>query len=120
MSDGTQNLDEMRHQHDLRNARLAKLEALHEALMICADVLHYVPGAELKRGLEGFPELCCGVAYIDVFCREDAITGDFRGFIARSRAQYRKLFDSNGLTALGSHCYLSPSCDSPVSALERL
>ena len=33
MSDGTQNLDEMRHQHDLRNARLAKLEALHEALM---------------------------------------------------------------------------------------
>ena len=38
MSDETQNLDEMRHQHNLRNARLAKLEALHEALMICADV----------------------------------------------------------------------------------
>lgn len=89
-------------------------------LLICADVLHYVPGTELKRGLEGFPELCCGVAYIDVFCREDAISGDFKGFIARGRAQYRKLFDSIGLTALGSHCYLSPACDSPVSALERL
>ena len=89
-------------------------------LLVCADVLHYVPAAELKRGLEGFPELCGGVAFIDVFCREDAITGDFKGFIARSRAQYRKLFDSIGLTALGSHCYLSPACDSPVSALERL
>ena len=89
-------------------------------LLICADVLHYVPGTELKRGLEGFPELCCGVAYIDVFCREDAITGDFKGFIARGRAQYRKLFDSIGLTALGSHCSLSPACDSPVSALECL
>ena len=89
-------------------------------LLICADVLHYVPSAELKRGLEGFPELCAGVAYIDVFCREDAITGDFKGFIARTRAQYRKLFDNVGLTALGSHCYLSPACDSPVSALERL
>ena len=89
-------------------------------LLVCADVLHYVPGTELKRGLEGFPELCSGVAYIDVFCREDAITGDFKGFIARGRAQYRKLFDSIGLTALGSHCYLSPACDSPVSALERL
>ncbi|MEY3360048.1 MAG: hypothetical protein RLZZ537_1053 [Pseudomonadota bacterium] len=89
-------------------------------LLVCADVLHYVPGAELKRGLEGFPELCSGVAFIDVFCREDAITGDFKGFIARSRAQYRKLFDNIGLAALGSHCYLSPACDSPVSALERL
>ena len=28
MSDGTQKLDEMKHHHDLRNARLAKLEAL--------------------------------------------------------------------------------------------
>ena len=38
MSDGTQKLDEMKYHHDLRNTRLAKLEALHEALMICADV----------------------------------------------------------------------------------
>ncbi len=89
-------------------------------LLVCADVLHYVPTAELKRGLQGFAELCQGVAFIDVFCREDAITGDFKGYIARTRAQYRKLFDSAGLDALGSHCYLSPACDSPASALERL
>jgi SAM-dependent methyltransferase len=89
-------------------------------LLVCADVLHYVPSTELKRGLEGFAELCGGVAFIDVFCREDAITGDFKGYIARTRAQYRKLFENAGLAALGSQCYLSPACESPVSALERL
>jgi SAM-dependent methyltransferase len=89
-------------------------------LLVCADVLHYVPTTELKRGLEGFAELCGGVAFVDVFCREDAITGDFKGYIARTRAQYRKLFENAGLAALGSHCYLSPACESPVSALERL
>jgi SAM-dependent methyltransferase len=89
-------------------------------LLVCADVLHYVPTTELKRGLEGFAELCGGMAFIDVFCREDAITGDFKGYIARTRAQYRKLFENAGLSALGSHCYLSPACESPVSALERL
>ena len=89
-------------------------------LLICADVLHYVPSAELKRGLQGFPELCAGLAYIDVFCREDKIVGDFKGFIARNAKQYRTLFEQTGFTALGSHCYLSPQCNSPVSALEHL
>ena len=89
-------------------------------LLICSDVMHYVPSAELKRGLQGFAELCGGVACLEVFCREDAITGDFRGFIARPRAVYRKLFHDAGFTALGSQCYLSPACGNPVAALERL
>lgn len=89
-------------------------------LLICADVMHYVPSAELKRGLQGFAELCSGIAYLDVFCREDKITGDFNGFIARSAKQYRTLFEQAGFIALGSHCYLNAECDSPVSALERL
>lgn len=89
-------------------------------LLICSDVMHYIPSAELKRGLQGFPELCAGLAYIDVYCREDKITGDFKGFIARSAKQYRTLFEQSGFIALGSHCYLSPQCESPVSALEHL
>jgi len=105
-------------------ARFGQLQYLRPGapadLLICSDVMHYIPGAELKRGLEGFAELCAGVAYLEVFCREDAITGDFDGYIARSRSQYRKLFEHAGLTALGSHCYLSPACDSTASALERL
>ena len=89
-------------------------------LLICSDVMHYIPSTELKRGLEGFSELCFGVAYMHVFCREDKITGDFNGFIARNAKLYRTLFEQAGFIALGSHCYLSPQCESPVSALERL
>jgi SAM-dependent methyltransferase len=89
-------------------------------LLVCADVLHYVPSAELKRGLQGFSELCAGVAYIDVYCKEDKIEGDFKGFIARTAKQYRTLITQQGFIALGSHCYLSPQCDSPISALEHL
>lgn len=89
-------------------------------LLICSDVMHYIPSAELKRGLEGFSELCSGVAYMHVYCREDKITGDFNGFIARSAQQYRALFEQAGFVALGSHCYLSPQCQSPISALESL
>lgn len=89
-------------------------------LLICADVLHYVASSELKRGLQGFPELCAGVAYIDVYCKEDNIEGDLKGFIARTAKQYRTLFTQVGFVALGSHCYLSPLCDSPISALEHL
>lgn len=89
-------------------------------LLICSDVMHYIPSAELKRGLQGFTELCSGVAYMHVYCREDHITGDFNGFIARNAKQYRTLFEQAGLLSLGSHCYLSPYCESPVSALEHL
>ena len=110
-----------------RNIALASFGQLQQLrigppadLLVCADVMHYVPSAELKRGLGGFAELCAGVAYLDVFCREDAITGDFKGFIARSAKQYRTLFTQAGFIALGGHCYLSPQCDTPVSALERL
>ena len=38
MSAPSQIRDEIKYRHDTRNARLAKLEAMHEALMVCADV----------------------------------------------------------------------------------
>jgi predicted TPR repeat methyltransferase len=89
-------------------------------LLICADVMHYIQSSELKRGLQGFTELCTGAAYLDVFCRNDKPTGDFNGFIARSAAQYRHLFQQAGFIALGSHCYLSAHHNNPASALEHL
>jgi SAM-dependent methyltransferase len=110
-----------------RNIALANFGQLQQLrigppadLLICSDVLHYVPSAELKRGLQGFAELCAGVAYIDVYCREDKIEGDFNGFIARSAKQYRTLFEQAGFIALGSHCYLSTQFESSISALEHL
>jgi hypothetical protein len=85
---------------------------------VCSDVLHYVPNAELRRGLSGFTELCAGVAFIDLYTKGDAISGDLRGFQARTAGWYRKAFTEAGLTACGSNGYLTPTLVREATALE--
>ena len=87
-------------QHELDNKTL---EVMARQQPVASDLRNLVTSLRMSADFERMGDFAHHVARI-----------------ARSRAQYRKLFDSNGLTALGSHCYLSPSCDSPVSALERL
>lgn len=88
-------------------------------LLVCSDVLHYVPNAELKRGLSAFGELCDGVAFIELFTTEDDIVGDKHGFLPRRAAWYRTQFAHAGLIACGSHAYLSPHLAGQAAALER-
>ena len=85
---------------------------------MCSDVLHYVPDAEVRRGLSGFDDLCDGVAFIEVFTKEDDIVGDFDGFLPREADWYRKQFRAAGLRACGSHLYLSPHLSGHGSSLE--
>jgi len=87
-------------------------------LLVCSDVLHYVPSAELNRGLSGFAELCTGLAFVDLYCKGDAITGDLRGFQMRTAGWYRKAFARAGFTACGSHGYLSPPLRREATSLE--
>lgn len=87
-------------------------------LLVCSDVMHYVPTPELKRGVSGFGELCRGLVFIEVFTSDDAIVGDLQGFIWRSPSFYRKLTATAGLLACGSHAYLSPALRDGATALE--
>lgn len=107
---------------NLRLARFGQLEQLRFErrfdLIVCSDVLHYVPSAELKRGLSGFAELIDGLAFVEVFTARDDLEGDTEGFIARRPDWYRAAFAAAGLMACGSHCYLSPRLMRPVAALE--
>ncbi|HTA65736.1 MAG TPA: class I SAM-dependent methyltransferase [Xanthomonadaceae bacterium] len=109
---------------NLRFARFAQLEQLRFGppvdLLVCSDVLHYVRAGELRRGLSGFAELCGGVAWIEVFCRGDAIEGDRLGFVRRSAAHYRRAFADAGFTACGSNGYLSPALARDAVALELI
>ena len=87
-------------------------------LLVCSDVLHYLPTRELDRGLPALAELCGGIAFIEAFARGDEAIGDEHDFLARPAAFYRKRLRDIGLRPLGSHCWLSPTRVDAAAALE--
>ena len=87
-------------------------------LLVCSDLLHYLPNRELERGLPALAELCGGVAFIEAFAREDEAVGDDHEFKARPAAFYTTRLRALGLHPLGSHCWLSPGRVAAASALE--
>lgn len=87
-------------------------------LVICADVLHYLPAREIDRGLDGLAELCGGLAFLETYTRQDETVGDDEGFYRRPARFYRKRFQAAGLQSLGSHCWLSPALAPDATALE--
>ncbi len=109
------------HRRNLRLVRFGQLAELRFEqrydLLVCSDVLHYLPPAELRRGLSGFEELCNGVAYVDLFCRGDEFEGDTDGFRARPASWYLRQFRDAGWHAAGSHCYLSDDLARAAGAL---
>jgi hypothetical protein len=107
---------------NLHFARFADFEHLRPCapvdLLVCSDVLHYLPTRELDRGLSALAGLCGGVAFLETFTRADGIDGDTEGFHARPAGFYRERFARVGLAPLGSHLWLSPVLRDGVAALE--
>jgi len=87
-------------------------------LLVCSDVLHYVPTRELKRGLPGLAELCGGVAFLETFAKEDDFDGDHEGFQPRKASWYRQAFNGEGFQSIGNHCWLGPRLAGDVAVLE--
>jgi SAM-dependent methyltransferase len=87
-------------------------------LLVCSDVLHYLPGRELDRGLPGLAELCGGVAFLETFAREDHAEGDEDHFQSRPARFYRERLAKAGFLTLGSHCWLAPGLRDGATALE--
>lgn len=87
-------------------------------LIVCTDVMAYVPTAELLRGLAEFSRLCDGMAFLDVFAAEDEFVGDHAGYIARGARWYRRRFAEAGWRHCGSHCYLGERLSARAVALE--
>jgi len=107
---------------NLHFARFGDFEHLRPCppvdLLVCSDVLHYLPARELDRGLSGLAELCGGVAFLETFTRADGIDGDTEEFKARPARFYRERFATIGLQPIGSHLWLSPTLGGSVAELE--
>lgn len=100
--------------HDLPSLDLG----VHD-LVVCSDVMHYIPDAELRAGIKAIADATDGVAYLEVLTREDDISGDLEGFIRRPAAWYRSLFSKVGLTFTGPYSWLSPAFRGAVAELEK-
>ena len=107
---------------NLRRVRFDGLAALRGEgpfdLLVCSDVMHYVPTETLLRGLPQFQRLCQGAAFLEVFCKGEEFVGDHDGYIARTATWYRKAFAAAGWLACGSQVYLGPALRERATQLE--
>jgi hypothetical protein len=110
-----------------RGLRVGRFGALREAgirgrfdLVICADVLQYIPTRALTAGLrELAAHVGDGVAYLPAYTTEDDMEGDLAGWQWRTPAQWRRAFRAAGLSPVGLHCWIpSPRVDA-LNVFER-
>lgn len=88
-------------------------------LIVCADVLAYVPTPELRRGLQSMRRLLRGVAYIEAYLTSDDMIGDMHGWHHRTETTYRRAFADAGLKACGLNCWVTNTRAELLAALER-
>jgi SAM-dependent methyltransferase len=105
---------------NVRRGSFADLDARERFdLVVCADVMHYLPEDEIRRGLPTLVRLMRGAAFLEVLTQEDDVVGDTLGLIPRPDAWYRELFCSAGLTQVGPYLWLAPKLAADSAAGER-
>jgi SAM-dependent methyltransferase len=87
-------------------------------LVVCSDVMHYVPDDEIRAGIATIAEITDGLAFLEVLTKEDDIVGDLEGFHRRPALWYRRLFTGAGMTFVGPYSWLSPAFKDAVAELE--
>ena len=109
---------------NIRRASFGELPSLQLRqkfdLVVCSDVLHYVDEREIKNGLAEIVRLCEGVAFLEVFTKDDEIVGDLDGLIPRPAAWYRKTFERAGLVHVAPYTWLGEPLQPVTSALETV
>jgi SAM-dependent methyltransferase len=109
-----------------RNIRLARFGALGRLkldgpfdLVVCADVLHYVPTSELAPGIGAIGRLTHGLAWIEVFTAEDDTIGDHVEFRERPTATYERLFRRAGLEPIGLYAFVPRGMHQTLTTFEQ-
>jgi len=111
-----------------RGIRRGTFGALHEIerslrgpfdVIVCCDMLQYVPHGELRFGLRSVSRLLGGVVYLEAYTKADSIEGDRRGWHQRTGAEYKKVFRAAGLRSVGMHCWVGAELIPVTAELER-
>jgi SAM-dependent methyltransferase len=109
---------------DIRYGHIAALDELQLNerfdLVVCSDMLQYVPTPELRAGLRQIRGLTGGLAFIEAFTSHDDMIGDGDGWIHRTAGFYRRELRDAGFIACGMHCYLPGSLRPSANELELL
>ena len=107
---------------NIRQATFGDLPSLglpaHD-LIVCSDVLHYVPESEIHPGVAELARICDGIAFIEVLTAEDDIIGDLHGLIRRPARWYRSLLRNAGLIPVGPYCWAGRGVRDGLAELER-
>jgi SAM-dependent methyltransferase len=95
---------------NIRQGDIASMSASgirgHFDIVICNDVLHYVPAPALRAGVRELAKRLRGVAYLGLYTSADDIEGDLDGYLERSPTFYRRAFEDAGLCSVGMHCWI--------------
>ncbi len=89
-------------------------------LVVCCGMLNYLSTSQLTAGLPLVTGRTGGMAYLELFTREDRFEGDTAWPTPKPAAWYREVLRSAGLTAIGMQCYVPTPDIDRLSALERL
>jgi SAM-dependent methyltransferase len=108
-----------------RNVRLGTFGTLDDVadlgdfdLVVCADVLHYVPAEEISRGARALGQRLTGVALLQAYVRGDDLEGDLDQLVRRPATWYRQTFTRAGLVSLGLGFWTVPGPAAHLSPLE--
>lgn len=108
---------------NIRQGSLGALDALglrgRFDLVVCCDVLHYVPTPEVRRALASIATFARGPAYLEAYTSADDVSGDHDNFQLRTPATYRRLFAQAGFRQVGPHAYVGADMYRGLVELEK-
>ncbi|HEY0931438.1 MAG TPA: class I SAM-dependent methyltransferase [Gemmatimonas sp.] len=109
-----------------RNLHLGGIETLDALplrreydLVVCCGMLNYLSATQLTAGLSQVAHRVGGMAYLELFTREDHFEGDTNWPTPKPAHWYRDAMLTAGLTAIGMQCYVQTRDADRVSSLER-
>jgi SAM-dependent methyltransferase len=110
-----------------RHLRLGAIDRLDEVvplaegpfdLVVCVDVLGYVPDAQVAPGLKAIAARLGGVALLGMFTALDPIEGDVEHYRRRSPSRYERWLAAAGLARIGPNLFAGPAITPALATFE--